>query len=145
MSFESFDASYWLTKDKAWMEERKAQWPVIEKVVSLNRKKTEVNVIKQYFLRGKMPKWEKYRDWDDVFRPLDLHTFLWLHPSNDPEILKVAYRCFMEAEVIDAQDVIVGYGSFLDAELISATSPYKSLEPYPYPFMGLSIKFEVRQ
>lgn len=136
MSLEKIDTSYWLTKDKAWMDERKTQWPVIEKVVGLNRKKTEVNVIKQYFLRGKMPKWEKYRDWDNTFRHLDLMCFLWLHPSSDYEVLKDLYNCYMESDLIHEEDVIGGYGSFLEHELVRATSPYKSLEDYPFPFMG---------
>ncbi len=136
MSLEKIDTSYWLTKDKIWMDERKAQWPAIEKVVALNRKKTEVNVIKQYFLRGKMPKWEKYCDWDDIFRHLDLNMFLWLHPSNDPDVLKPLYRDYMESDLIHEQDLIKGYGSFLGHELVRAPSSYKSLEEYPFPFMG---------
>lgn len=136
MSLEIIDTSYWLTKDKSWMEERKAQWPAIEKSVSLNRKKTETNVIKQYFLRGKMPKWEKYRDWNDIFRHLDLTMFLWLHPSNNPEVLKALHKDYMESELIDAQDIIAGYGSFLGHELMRATAPYTSLEEYPFPYMG---------
>jgi len=135
MSLEKIDVSYWLTKDKIWMDERKAQWPAIEKVVGLNRKKTEVNVIKQYFLRGKMPKWEKYRDWDDVFRHLDLNMFLWLHPSNDPKVLKSLYKSYMESDLIHERDVMLGYGLFLKHEFMMATSPYKSLEDYPFPFM----------
>lgn len=136
ISLESIDTSYWLTKDKAWMEERKAQWLAIEKVVGLNRKKPEVNVIKQYFLRGKMPKWEKYNNWDDIFRHLDLMMFLWLHPSDAPDVLKPLYRAYMESDLIHAQDVVLGYGSFVDYEFLSATSPYPSLEDYPFPFLG---------
>lgn len=136
MTLEKIDTSYWLTKDKAWMAEREAQWPNIEKVVALNRKKPEVNVIKQYFLRGRMPNWEKYREWDDLHRHLDLNIFLWLHPSTDPEILRPLYRCYMESKLIHPRDVTIGYGSFLSHEFIRATSLYKSLEEYPFPFMG---------
>lgn len=135
MSLDKIDTSYWLTKDKTWVDQRKAQWPAIEKVVALNRKKTEVNVIKQYFLKGKMPKWEKYNDWNDIFRHLDLRFFLWLHPSNDPEVLKPLYRDYLESELVDAQDVIKGYSSFLDNELLRATSSKKALKDYPFPFM----------
>ncbi len=136
MSLESIDTSYWLTKNKIWMDKRIAQWPAIERVVGLNRKKTEVNVIKQYFLRGKMPKWEKYREWDDLFRPLDLNMFLWLHPSSDPDVLKLLYRDYMESDLIHENDVVLGYGSFLEHELLRAASTKKSLEEYPFPFMG---------
>ncbi len=136
MSLEEIDTSYWLTKDKTWMEERKAQWPAIEKVVGLNRKKAEVNVIKQYFLRGKMPKWEKYREWDDLFRHLDLNMFLWLHPSSDPDVLKPLYRDYMESDLIHEGDVTLGYALFLKHELLIAASTKRSLEEYPFPFMG---------
>lgn len=62
MSFETFDTSYWLTKDNEWVESRKSQWPAIEKMVGLNRNKAEVNVIKQYFLRGKLPNWGEIQE-----------------------------------------------------------------------------------
>ncbi len=136
MSLEKIDISYWLSKNKSWMEDRKAQWPAIEKVVELNRKKPEVNVIKQYFLRGKMPRWEKYKDWDDLFRPLDLNMFLWLHPSNDSEVLKDLYISYMESDSIHEQDVIKGYGSFVDHEFMRVPSTKKSLTDYPFPYRG---------
>lgn len=136
ISLEKIDTSYWLTKNKVWMEARKAQWPAIEKVVGLSRKKTEVNVIKQYFLKGKMPKWEKYHDWDDLFRHLDLTMFLWLHPSDDPEVLKPLYRNYMESDLIHKRDVTLGYGTFLQHELMRAASSRKALKDYPFPYMG---------
>lgn len=136
MDLEKIDTSYWLTKDKAWMEARKAQWPAIEKVVEGNRRKSEVTVIKQYFLRGTMPKWERYRDWDDLYRHLDLNLFLWLHPSSNPDVLKSLYTGYMESELIHPKDVTLGYALFLKHELMMATSSYKSLDEYPFPFMG---------
>lgn len=132
----NIDTSFWLTRDKTWMDDRKAQWPAIEKVVSDNRRKMDVNVIKQYFLRGKMPKWEKYQGWDDLFRHLDLMHFLWLHPSNDPEVLKQLYIGYMESELIHERDVMLGYGLFLKHEFVMAASSHKSIEEYPFPFMG---------
>jgi hypothetical protein len=136
ISLEKINTSYWLTKDKDWKERRSAQWPAIEKVVGINRNKAEVNVIKAYFLRGKMPKWEKYKDWDKTFRHLDLRMFLWLHPSDEPEVLIPLYKTYMESDVIHDRDVTAGYGSLLDNELLRAPSPYKSLKDYPFPFMG---------
>jgi hypothetical protein len=136
MNLEKIDTSYWLTKNKDWMEQRKAQWPDIERVVGLNRKKTEVNVIKQYFLKGKMPNWGKYKEWDDLFRPLDLNLFLWLHPSEDIEVLNPLFQAYVKSELIHPHDVLKGYGSFLAHEFMRATSPYKSLEEYPFPYMG---------
>lgn len=136
MSLEKIDTSYWKTKDKEWVEQRQAQWPAIERVVSLNRRKADVNVIKQYFLRGKMPNWEKYKDWDDLYRHLDLDLFLWLHPSDDPEVLKNLYRIYMESDLIHERDVTRGYGELIGNEFLHATSSKKPIEEYPNPFRG---------
>ena len=136
MSLEKIDTSYWLTKDIDWVEARKAQWPAIEKVVALNRNKAEVNVIKAYFLRGKMPNWEKYKDWDKSYRHLDLNLFLWLHPSDDPKVLEPLYKTYMESDLIHPRDVSIGYSTFLSHELLRASSSRKSLKDYPFPFMA---------
>jgi len=132
---EKIDTSYWLTKDKDWKEQRNAQWPAIEKVLGLNRRKSEVNVIKAYFLRGKMPNWSKYRDWNEQhFRHVDLDIFLWLHPSDDPKVLKPLFIAYIASELVHPEDILVGYSALLGNELISATSPYPSLADYPYPY-----------
>ena len=135
-NLEKIDTSYWLTKDKNWVEKRNKQWPAIEKSVGLNIKKAEVNVIKQYFLRGKMPKWEKYKEINEGYRHLHLTLFLWLHPSNDLEVLKPLYRCYMESDLIHPRDITVGYHAFIRHELLNATGNYKTLAKYPFPFMG---------
>lgn len=125
MSFDKLDTSHWHTKDKAWKEERLAQWPAIEEAVSsYGHRKTEINLIKQYFLRGKLPAWEKYRDWDSGCRALDLRMFLWLYPSEDPQVLKAAYHCYMESDEIQNEDISVGYSSFLGSELKDGTREY---------------------
>lgn len=136
MSLEKIDTSFWLTKDKTWMEERHAQWLAIEKSVSLDKNKPEVNVIKQYFLKGKMPNWRKYRDMNKQLEHLDLRFFLWLHPSSNPDVLKPLYISYMQSDLIQPLDVAFGYRAFLGHELVRATSPYKSLADYPFPFLG---------
>ncbi|RHW74804.1 hypothetical protein [Colwellia sp. RSH04] len=136
MNLEKIDTSYWLTKDKTWVEQRKAQWPAIEKVVGLNLNKAEVNVTKAYYLRGKMPNWGKYRDWEDLFRPLDLMLFLWLHPSEDPEVLKPLYNTYMESDLIHPDDVTKGYVLFIENELRNAITTKKKLKDYSFPYMG---------
>ena len=75
-SLEKIDTSYWKTKDQEWVAQRQAQWPAIERVVSSGRRKAEVNVIKDYFLRGKMPNWKKYKEWNGDCRHVDLKMFL---------------------------------------------------------------------
>lgn len=136
MNLEKIDTSYWLTKDKAWVVARKKQWPAIEKMLGNNIKRSAVKVIESYFLRGKMPKWEKYCDDSyEGLRHLHLSYFLWLHPSSDPEVLRPLYRCYMESNLIHPRDVILGYRTFISHEFISAISK-KSLKAYEYPFMG---------
>ncbi len=136
MTLEKIDTSYWLTKDKAWMAERNANWPAIEKAVGLERRKGDVTVIKQYYLRGKMPNWEKYRGAsEDMIQHLTLNLFLWLHPSNDPEVLTPLYKLYMESDLIRPVDVVAGYGGFLKNELMNATADW-TLKEYIFPYMG---------
>ena len=136
MDIENIDKQYWLTKDKAWMEARKAQWPAIERFVEGHRRKSEMNVIKQYFLRGTMPKWEKYWDWGDEDRHVDVSVLLWLHPSSDPDVLKPLFIAYMESDLIHPLDVITGYRVFLDAEFVRATSTAKTIDEYIFRYMG---------
>ncbi len=136
ISLEKIDTSYWKTKDQDWVEQRQAQWPYIERVVGSERRKSEVNLIKDYFLRGKMPNWKKYKEWNGDCRHVDLKIFLWLHPSDDTEVLKVLYKAYMESDLIHELDVIRGYGSFVSHEFLSAPSSKKTIEEYPFPFMG---------
>ncbi len=136
MNLEKIDTSYWKIKDAEWVAQREAQWPAIERMVGLERKKSEINVIKDYFMRGKMPNWKKYKEWNGDCRHVDLKVFLWLHPSDDHEVLKSLYKTYMESDLIHERDVILGYGSFVDHEFLSATALWDSLEEYPFPFLG---------
>lgn len=136
MSLAKIDTSHWHTKDPVWVEQRQAQWPAIEKIVGINRRKGDVTVIKDYFLRGKMPNWKKYKDWDDLFRHLDVDLCLWLHPSNDFEVLNNLYKTYMESDLIHPRDVTGGYGSFIDNEFLRAVISWDSLDEYPFPYRG---------
>lgn len=136
MNLESIDTSFWLTKDKTWMEKRKTKWPAIEKSLKDLRNMVEVNVIKRYFLRGKMPNWGKYKSQELPFRHLDLGLYLWLHPSNDPKVLKLLYENYMESDLVHPRDLLLGYAMFFKHELLMASVPYKSLKEYPFPYMG---------
>lgn len=136
MNLESIDKQYWLTKDKAWMAARKAQWATIERFVEGNRRRSEVNVIKQYFLRGTMPKWEKYRDWGDNDRHVDVSVLLWLHPSSDPDVLTPLFNAYIESNLIHPLDVIRGYSVFMDAEFVAASYSTKTIDDYLFRYMG---------
>lgn len=135
-SLEKIDTSYWKTKDQEWVAQRQAQWPAIERVVSSGRRKAEVNTIKDYFLRGKMPNWKKYKEWNGDCRHVDLKIFLWLHPSDDIEVLKDLYKTYMESDLIHEFDVLKGYGCLVEHEFLRAALSWKSLAEYPFPFMG---------
>jgi hypothetical protein len=136
MSLEKIDTSYWKIKDAEWVAQREAQWPAIERMVGAERRKSEINVIKDYFMRGKMPNWKKYKEWNGDCRHVDLKVFLWLHPSDDHEVLKELYKTYMESDLIHESDVIKGYGSFVDNEFLRASSSRKTIEEYSFPFMG---------
>lgn len=136
MSVEKIDTSYWKTKDEAWVAQREAQWPSLERVLAPSRRKSELNAIKDYFMRGKMPNWKKYKEWNGDCRHVDLKIFLWLHPSDDYEVLKSLYKIYMKSDLIHELDVIKGYGSFVDNEFLRAPLSWECLEEYPFPFMG---------
>jgi hypothetical protein len=136
MSLEKIDTSYWKIKDAEWVAQREAQWPAIERMVGSERRKSEINVIKDYFMRGKMPNWKKYKEWNGYCRHVDLKIFLWLHPSDDHEVLKGLYKTYMESDLIHERDVTLGYGSFVDNEFLRASSSRKTIDEYPFPFMG---------
>ncbi|MBK8186685.1 MAG: hypothetical protein IPK77_05240 [Cellvibrio sp.] len=65
-----------------------------------------------------------------------MKMFLWLHPSDDIEVLKGLYKTYMESDLIHELDVIKGYGSFVDNEFLRAASSKKTIEEYLFPFMG---------
>ncbi|MCE2572817.1 hypothetical protein [Motilimonas eburnea] len=139
MDLEQLDTSDWLTKDKAWVAERKAKWEQLEPMLLIQRKKTEVNAIKQYFLRGKQPNWKKYQDWDKSPRPLNLFLFLWLHPSDDVAVLSQAYRAYMESKLIHPKDIPSGFGEFMTTELSYFSRDFDDdLEAYAalHPYVG---------
>jgi hypothetical protein len=89
ISFPDIDSSCWQTKDKAWMEPRKTEWEKIARMLQHHKSAKALTVIKQYYLRGKMPDWEKFIDWDDYRGHLDIICFLWLHPSWDEVVLRL--------------------------------------------------------
>ncbi len=139
MDLEQLDTSYWLTKDKAWVAERKAKWEQLEPMLLIQRKKTEVNAIKQYFLRGKQPNWNKYKDWDKIGRPLNLFLFLWLHPSDDVAVLSEAYQAYMTSKLPHPKDILEGYSMFMGAELMTFSNDFKgdlALYCTKYPYVG---------
>lgn len=134
MSLEVIDTSFWLTKDKAWMQARKDKWPSIEVMLSEKTKKA-LNIIKQYYLKGKMPNWQALKEWDNHYRHLDLFCFLWLHPSNDEAILYSLYREYMTSELIQETDATTGYSLFKGSQIQTTTTRFKTMEGYRFPYL----------
>ena len=134
MSLEVIDTSFWLTKDKAWMQARKDKWPSIEVMLSEKTKKA-LNIIKQYYLKGKMPNWQALQEWENNDRHLDLFCFLWLHPSDDETLLYSLYREYMTSELIYETDAIAGYYTFLRSLIQDACARFLSMDDYYSPYL----------
>ncbi|MDO6524094.1 hypothetical protein Q4519_00225 [Motilimonas sp. 1_MG-2023] len=135
MTLAQLDTSFWLTKDKAWVAERKAKWQDIEPGIALRRNKGETNMAKAYYLRGKQPNWEKLKASDKSPRPLDLMMFLWLHPSDDPEVLTPLFKAYMESDQVHELDILIGL-RFMSTEFIRHTWNTKPLHEYQFPYLG---------
>lgn len=135
------EASYWNTKDKEWVNTRKHQWEYIALAIGESYKsKKALSVIKQYFLKGKAPDWQKIGySWPekDQFRHLDLLCFLWLHPTSDPEILRELRDSYVKSSVIRGDDILAGQSLFISLQLL-VNYPYidKDTEFLPADFFG---------
>lgn len=137
IDLNNIDKSYWLTKNKEWVEARKIEWERIERwVVFYCETKSQVNIAKAYFLRGKTPNWEKWLgDSSKQEKPtLDLRLLLWLHPSEEVEVLKPLFKSFIESPLIRPVDTS-GIGSFLSTELMYSITTVKSLDEYNFIYM----------
>lgn len=118
--FPEIDRSYWKTGDKAWMAERKSQWPRIEEMLRSKKSSRAITIIKQYFLQGKLPDWDKLRDWANRSRHLDLLLFLWMHPNQDKAFLKQTRDQYAKSVVVTREDIGVGYGLLFGAGIVYA-------------------------
>ncbi len=110
--FDGFDTSHWKTTDKAWMAERRLQWLEIEPLLYLlDKNKKARGIIKQYFLKGTLPEWEKLHDWNQssTSRHLDLLLFLYLHPSRDDAVLRPLRELFMDNPHALPADRLMGF------------------------------------
>ncbi len=132
ISLKDIDTSYWLTKDQAWVTERQANWLELEQVIanSLFKPKKALSIIKQYYLKGKMPNWEKLKEWENSIRHLDLFCFIWLHPSWDEAILTPLRDAYMASDLIIEGDINEGIGSFLSNGTTRACT-INNVDPIP--------------
>jgi len=111
--FPDIDRSYWLIKDPAWREDRKKQWEVIEPMLKSSKSGKGKTVIKQYFLTGKMPDWDKMRDYTSHERHLDIFMFIWLHPSWDEAVLRQLRDAYLFSNIVMLGDIDEGFGNFI--------------------------------
>lgn len=106
------DKSFWKTKDKEWVRLRKESWLHVADILSIRKDKKALGIIKKYYLKGELPDWQKVNEsWphkDKTNRHLDLVTLLWLHPSQDYEVLKPLRDAYFQGFGRAPGDVLAG-------------------------------------
>lgn len=118
VNIKKINTSYWQRDDPEWVTQREADWPDIEFMLTHRKtKKKAINPIKDYYLRGKMPNWKGFKEWDDEDRHLDLFMFLWLHPSWDKAVLTALRDAYIASDLIVYDDVRTGAYSFLSSQI----------------------------
>ncbi|WP_156312636.1 hypothetical protein [Marinagarivorans algicola] len=129
-TFPEIDTSYWKLNDKAWVAERKAKWATIEPMFKdgASKSKKGLGIIKKYFLKGIMPDFKALYEWRNTERHLDLFCFLWLHPSNDKQVLTILRNTYVNYPLIDEWDITVGVSILLDYVTYYASCEYSEAE-----------------
>ena len=120
------DKSYWKVDDRNWLQERKVQWGVIAKKLESTKTRKGITVIKQYFLKGKMPDWVKMEDWGDAQGHVDVFMLLWLHPSWDAALLRGLRDQYLAFPGVRLDDVDYGYKKFISSASIASCHDYSS-------------------
>ncbi len=121
------DSAHWRPQDKAWAKKRAAQWKEVERTLGREKTKKGMNVVKQYFLKGKLPDWEKlnesWNDEDTHGRHLDLFSLLYCHPVQDYDVLKPLRDAYLAGESFGRShaDVFAGSHTFLALGLRDAS------------------------
>lgn len=110
------------------MTARKADWPRIEAMLKGPKSGKGIQAIKQYFMTGKMPDWDRFRDWNNTERHLDLFMFIWLHPSWDERVLTPLRDAYMASDLIVVDDIKQGIGIFLGWGTVMASQDYSGRE-----------------
>lgn len=118
----NIDTSYWQGNNRDWLKERGKDWPRIAKMLTLRKSKKAINVIKQYYLKGKMPDWYKWAESDNYERHLDLFLFLWCHPSRDKALLIRLRNEYMHSCLVTLEDITLGYSYFSVTEGVIDTT-----------------------
>jgi hypothetical protein len=120
-SFPEIDKSYWLLHEQEWVANRKEQWTRIESMLSSSKSGKGKTAVKQYYLAGKMPDWEKFRSWNNGERHVDIFMFLWLHPSWDDDVLVPLRDAYMTCDLIIPDDIKTGFTEFIQSSTVMPT------------------------
>ncbi|MDJ0940852.1 MAG: hypothetical protein QNJ00_13910 [Woeseiaceae bacterium] len=96
------DLSHWLLDDPKWVKKRERSWKRVEKLLGNYKTKKCLNVVKAYFMKGKMPDWQKLYEQLRFTNPyqshLDLFSLLYCHPVQEYEVLKPLADAWMAGE-----------------------------------------------
>ena len=95
---------------------RHENWADIELLLEhvAHKAKPAQKSLKRYFESGALPNWEKahrgrYAD-DPDRRHLDIFSFLWLHPRQDPESLSKLKQAYLSSAEPENADLAAGIG-----------------------------------
>jgi len=121
----AIDTSYWKTKDKKWVAQRKEDWLQVERqILAMHKSAKAMAIVKRYYLRGTMPDWDKLNHWGNHERHLDLLLFLWLHPSWDNKVLEPLRDVYIAAAehlaVVHVDDVQRGIAQNISIGITTA-------------------------
>jgi hypothetical protein len=93
-----------------------------------------LTAVKQYFLKGKLPDWEKFAEWGDYQGHVDLFVLLWLHPSWDRGLLTTLRDEYIASDKVIYRDVSIGFTGFLNAGTVFASQDYTGDSEIPFPY-----------
>ena len=128
------DTSHWQSDDKVWVKSRKASWPKFEKMLSPFKTRKGLGIIKQYYLRGKMPDWLDLKEWEHPERHLDFFCFIWLHPSRDRDVLVPLRDAYISSVLTVEDDIRIGLAELL-RNGINMACQANSLDPEEQPII----------
>lgn len=129
---EHFDTSSWKLKDKDWVAQRKADWPIYEPVLKRWYGSKGTAVCKRYYMKGQVPDANAWRTTESA-HCLTLFDLLWLHPSHDFDVLLEARNAYLNSDLVSLQAIQSGYNCLVDTLFVSATCRFPINGPIPFP------------
>ncbi len=132
INLATIDTSYWHVKDKVWMAARQQDWAEVERelIEELDWPKRSIAIIKQYYLKGKMPNWVKIKEADRCGIHLNIFYFILFHPSWDEAVLTPLRDAYMASDLIVEGDISIGFNILLSNSTTGASSVWEG-EDHP--------------